>query len=446
MPIPLPRSRARVFFSVMAACGVALVACVVSDFADGQYACNPAGDTTCPPGLLCARDGRCRSHDVEAGSMPPPPSSEASADAPIGSDAGVDASDAANPCDNAMWISLVDGRAPAAVTLTADGRLYAAGQANGAQSWVAELDSCDGGLIKETVFDVPGATKTQLLGLVPVGNELAFSGGGEQPNGVYGLVDETPAPKTSVAIAGAGFSNLSRSVLASDGAVWHSGGQHFFETVQTGWIVRTVAGAQTCQLTGGMSVALAPGPSNGSMYVIRNNATSSQVGMLDAQCNAGPSVGDALAIGTNFVGVTTLIAAPGALYALGSVNSMPTNSFAFLAALDLATGKWEVSTLDPNPSEPDLLSVAAFDTHSLYLGVNERAGFGTGRSTLYRYDPPFAAGSKFAALGLPFGAFEFPVHDLAVAPFGKDGVYIVAATPQGVGGVARCRKSGECAK
>jgi hypothetical protein len=434
--------RRRVFFSVTGACVVTLAACVVSDFADGQYACNPDGDSACPPGLLCARDGVCRSHDVEAGAVTPSP--EAASDAPTANDGG-DAGDATNPCDNAMWITLVDGRAPLAVTLTDDGRLYTGGQANGTQSWVAEVDTCDGGLIKETLFDVQGAVKPNVGGLVAAGNDLAFCGGAEAPNGVYGLVDRTPAATTGKAIGGQGFSGFGRSVVASDGAVWHSGAQHYFESIQTGWVVRTVAGAETCQLTGGSSVALAPGPTTGSMYVMRNGATSSQVGIVDSACVAGAAVGSPLAIGTNALGVATLIAAPGALYALGSVNSAPASSFAFLAALDLATGTWTTATLDPNPSEPDILQVAAFDTHALYLGVNERAGFGTGRPTFYRYDPPFTASSAFAVLGLPFGAVQIALRDMAVAPLGKDGVYVVASSLSGSGGIARCRKSGECA-
>ena len=46
----------------------ALGACVSSDFAEGQFLCDPSrGEGTCPPGLRCAADGRCRSSDISAG-------------------------------------------------------------------------------------------------------------------------------------------------------------------------------------------------------------------------------------------------------------------------------------------------------------------------------------------------------------------------------------------
>jgi hypothetical protein len=35
-------------------------ACVSSDFADGQFLCDPAGNASCPPDMMCAADGTCR--------------------------------------------------------------------------------------------------------------------------------------------------------------------------------------------------------------------------------------------------------------------------------------------------------------------------------------------------------------------------------------------------
>jgi hypothetical protein len=44
------------------------VACVSSDFAEGQFLCDAAaGEDACPPGLRCAADGRCRSQDPSSG-------------------------------------------------------------------------------------------------------------------------------------------------------------------------------------------------------------------------------------------------------------------------------------------------------------------------------------------------------------------------------------------
>jgi hypothetical protein len=48
---------------------LALVAgCLATDFQDGQFLCDPgaASVDACPEGLGCARDGRCRKHDVVA--------------------------------------------------------------------------------------------------------------------------------------------------------------------------------------------------------------------------------------------------------------------------------------------------------------------------------------------------------------------------------------------
>jgi hypothetical protein len=45
-----------------------LVFCVSNDFASGQFACTPGPNAACPPGLVCADDGRCRTSAlVEAG-------------------------------------------------------------------------------------------------------------------------------------------------------------------------------------------------------------------------------------------------------------------------------------------------------------------------------------------------------------------------------------------
>ena len=58
------------------ACGV-----VDTTFADGQYGCDPDASGGCPPGLVCAVDGRCRHErgdagpgdDIDADDTPPPP-------------------------------------------------------------------------------------------------------------------------------------------------------------------------------------------------------------------------------------------------------------------------------------------------------------------------------------------------------------------------------------
>ena len=62
-----------------------LLACVSSDFADGVYACEPIANPACPPGLVCAGDGRCRvsaSAGAEGGEDRLA-TSDASADAPV---------------------------------------------------------------------------------------------------------------------------------------------------------------------------------------------------------------------------------------------------------------------------------------------------------------------------------------------------------------------------
>ena len=58
---------------------------------------------------------------------------------------------------------------------------------------------------------------------------------------------------------------------------------------------------------------------------------------------------------------------------------------------------------------------------------------------------PASTTSVPVTTALPFGATQIPVRSLAVAPAGIDGVYIVAGSIDGTGGIARCKKSGECA-
>ncbi len=433
--------RRRVAIVVMGAFVVTITACVVSDFAEGQYTCNPDGDTACPPGLLCARDGLCRAHDVEAGTTPITP--EAAADVMTDT---ADASDAFDPCSSATWVTLVDGRTPLSVALSGDGRLYAGGQANGTQAWIAELDSCDGSISKESLFDIPGGAKANVSGLVVTPTtDVGFCGGSSDPAGVFGRSDNTGAPTARQSVAGAGISGFTRAAVATDGAVWFSGAKNIFGA-QDGWVIRTVGATKTCELTVG-ETAVVTTASDGTVYVIHYpSGGAPQVSVINEQCVLGASVGEALAIGTNALGVANLIAAPGVFYAAGNVNSAPTNSFAWFSVLDRTTGKWTSTTVDPNPAEADLLQSAGFDTRSIFLGVNERAGFGTGRPTMYRFDPPFLAASKPAALGLPFGAVQIALRDIAVAALGKDGVYVVAGSLQDSGGIARCRKNGECPK
>ena len=46
--------------------GFAWTACVSDFFADGRFTCDLDGAAECPPGLLCASDGRCRANELAA--------------------------------------------------------------------------------------------------------------------------------------------------------------------------------------------------------------------------------------------------------------------------------------------------------------------------------------------------------------------------------------------
>jgi hypothetical protein len=60
-----------------------LAACVSTSFQEGTFACDPVAAPSCPPGLVCASDGRCRS------------SADGGLDATAPADGGSDARDAA---------------------------------------------------------------------------------------------------------------------------------------------------------------------------------------------------------------------------------------------------------------------------------------------------------------------------------------------------------------
>ena len=426
---------------ILFAAGVAgIAACVASDFADGQFACNPDGEAACPPGLLCARDGLCRTRDLadaQGPVVPPDAPAEASDGA---TEQAPDASEAGDACASATWALLTDAHAPFGVALGDDGRLYVSGQSS-SEGWVAELDTCDGGVVREKTFAVPGTTTPTVNVLLATPTAVLGCGGGAQPDALAGTIDKALTTPAFSAVTGSGFSGFNGIAVATDGAMWVSGNKQLFATPQQGWVVRTTA--PKCEATLGVGTAIAQGPS-GSMYVMVDSAGgTSQVSLIDPACAVGATVGPPLAVGTS-ISTSSLLVQSGVLYAGGTAMATGNNRFVFLAALDLATKVWTVTPLDPNPLEPDILNGAVTDTSAFFLGVTQRAGFGTGTATIYRFDPPYTKTSIPAAITLPFGALQLAARSLAVAPAGQDGVYIVGGSIDGTGGIARCRKSGDC--
>lgn len=437
----MTRSRRNYAVAVLAACIASFVACVASDFTDGQYACDPAGAAACPPGLVCARDGLCRVHDVADGQGPFVPPDANGETGVVSMDATTDAGDASDACATATWSLVTDAWTPLAVALADDGRLFAGGQA-GNQGWLAEVDSCDGGIVRQKTFAVSGTTGPVVDAMLPTATKLLVCGGAAVPDAIYGTVDKALTTPVLTTFAGTNITGFSGIAVATDGAIWTAGTKNIFGTPSQGWVVHT--SAPKCEATIGTSAVIAAAPA-GSMYVLVDSVSAgSQVMLVDPACALGATVGPPLVLGTS-INSTSLLVQKGVLYAGGTALTATANRFVFLAGLDLVSKKWTVTTVDPNPTEPDVLGASASDTNAFFLGVTQRAGFGTGTSTLYRFDPPFTTTSVPVTTALPFGATQIPVRSLAVAPAGIDGVYIVAGSIDGTGGIARCKKSGECA-
>ncbi len=411
---------------VIGALGVsAFGACVTADFEDGKYACTPGASAVCPDGLLCARDGRCRLRE-----LPAVDDSGAADTAPV--DSGTDAGD----CTSAKWRAIFDARAPEAVEVRSDGRVFAVGAA-GTAAWIAELDRCTGAVVKERTLIADQQTETIFHTIASQGDDLVVAGGskGGDAGQVYhgrfalDLTPATPTDRTKLPIGDA-----TRLSIGADGTNWVSGTQP-----GGGFVARI--GSTICSAT----FATAPGGlvarDTGAADLLRDG-NPAPLAFVDSACavSAAPQT---LVVGNGNVDVTSMVAARGGLVAIGTALGTGSNTFFWIGETKVGESTWSLATLDPNTLDRDVGRRIVFDGTSLFAAVSQRASANSGTPTLYRYDGAIFPPSKPFWAATPFGPILLEVRDVAASAGTSDAVYVAAAANQG-GGIARCTKAGQC--
>lgn len=440
LPSARSRRRHRLAFALLVATSLALalvVNCVDSEFQDGRFACVPPSGP-CPPGLQCAPDGRCRTGgegpSIEGGNGE-------------GSSLDVATSDtSAPPCVESRWSLEVDGRAPAAVATTDDGRVFAAGTIGGGAGWIAELDRCDGGILREQSYGIMGS-RTRFAAIAPVDstNELVVSGTATSEAGatntpVHGRFKAADLAQVTLLAEGTGVSSeATLTAVGKDGAQWMSG-----PNAQGGGGFIARVDPPTCTLP----LTSRPGAitfgSDGKLRVMREAPLAgAPLDVIAGDCkNEGPGA-DPLAVGTGTVTPGGLVSVPNdRLAATGTAQAANGTSF-WIAKQQDDPKKWTVVSFDPNPADPDLGRSIASDGEALFLGVSQRAVGATGTPTLYRFDIMLTPMARQVWSASPFGPRLFDIRQIAVDKAGRDSIFVVATTGNS-GAIARCTKAGEC--
>jgi hypothetical protein len=431
------RRVAALLLSSTVGCLIIVNACVDSDFQSGRFGCDPPNGE-CPPGLRCAADGRCRTGDVpvtlEDGSI------DGSVSDVVTSETGV------SNCVESRWTLEVDARAPASVTTTDDGRVFAAGTI-GNSGWIAEFDRCDGGLVREQSYGIMGSrTKFAAIAPAPLTNELVVSGTATSEAGatntpVHGRFKAADLAQVALAAEGTGISSEATLIaVGKDGAQWMSGAN---ATGGGGFIARVDAPTCTLPLTSRPG-AIAIG-SDGKLRVMREGplAPGAPLDVIAGDCkNEGPGA-DPLAVGAGTVTPGGLVPILGdRLAATGTAQAANGTSF-WIAKQQDDPKKWTVVSFDPNPADPDLGRSIAYDGEALFLGVSQRAVGATGTPTLYRFDVALTPMARQVWSASPFGPRLFDIRQIAVDKAGKDSIFVVA-TVGSSGAIARCTKAGQC--
>lgn len=429
-------------------------ACVESAFEDGRFACTVNGGPSkdeCPPGLICASDGRCRSADLtlmgEGGPSPDPD--------------GGDSIDAANPppdgpidpCSIA-WTSTVTDRAPSALVLDPEGRLFIGGS-SAKKGWIAELDACDGGTIRERLFDVAGGKEPEVHAMAISGKDIVI--GGAMNSGADGLVGRfdrvTFADSGSLtSIKGTGLVSIDHIAIADDGAVWLGGAQEIFASTQTGWLIRIPPnGLVSCNLRPSQGVGGLLPDASGRVLVELNEANHTM--LLDlAQPNCALTVtGTPIAIQPpNGSGGWFLAGSRQRTIIVGSNGPEPgANERGLIAQRNGVDGTTFTTTfLDPAVGGIDLVVRAATqdDGTALYAGGTHNATLSGGTPVVYRYALPLTANATPIWSTPPYSGAIAPIQAMVVEPGAKEGVYVTGAQlpNRQQGAIAKCRKTDGC--
>lgn len=404
-------------------------ACVDDQFEDGRFACTKGG--ACPPGLVCASDGRCRLTDIDASTDGPP-------DAVDEDTSTVDA----GACPAQRWTIDLDARAPSSLARADDGRLFATGVA-GSAGWLAEIDPCDGGIVREQTFTLPNTKSTKFAQVaVASAEEVVVAGGVLAPDAatstpVFGRFRADSLAKVSLIAAGTGVSaEATLTTVGKDGAQWIAGSN---TAGAQGFIARVDSPLCTATLgsrPGGLAVA-----TDGTVRVIREG-TSATSEVFDTTCKAVTTdVPDPIVIGNGTVTPNGLTSTGDSLATLGTAQA--TNGTSFFVAQLSAPKTWSVVSIDPNPFDPDVGRGIVFDGASIFFAVSQRVVGSNGTPTIYRFDAPLGLSSKQVWSATPFGTRLLDVRAIAVDPTGSDGVYVAAASGSN-GAISRCTKAGAC--
>ena len=300
----------------------------------------------------------------------------------------------------------------------------------GGEAWVAELDSCDGGIIREKTFAVPGATGVAIYELHGTPTQLFACGGAAQPNAVYGNIDRAlTTPHRSRWPPG--------TANSSPGLLAHRA-RHRRRALavgnRRGRLQLALAGLGGPRHGAGARPRWVSTPSSrrgqgrrGSMYVMVDSAAgTSQVSLMDLGLHAGRHgrpAADARNDDRHVVALRRERHSPRGGHGRG-------HRIEPLCVPRRARSHDEdVDGDDAGPqSRGARRARAGRERHELrdlpQRAVSQRAGFGTGTATVYRFVPPYTTTSVPATTTLPVGAKQIAVRAVAVAPAGQDGVYV----------------------
>jgi hypothetical protein len=350
-------------------------------------------------------------------------------------------------CATATWLAQPDGALPYALALNPEGRLFAGGSA-GAEAWLAEVDRCDGGIMKEIRFAVADTAINQVLALVATDTEIHAAGGAgnvQTDKGMYarsGLALDRVEVRT---FPGDGISSFSSITRADDGTVWLAGGKAYFQLSQTGWGVRL--GSSECEFAfGDFLGAIVPngGPTVVAVAQIGEKATLVEIPEKCEPTNALPPL-DLLEQGLPL----DIVAEGDARFVVGSAGGKDKSQYGYVASW--RGGAWTAARVDPTPTASDDLSQVATDGVALFAAGRQNATFTSGAPTLYRFELPLGVDSVPKWKSLAFGSqllFLVP-DDVKVGRSGDDALFVAGASRSGdagppVGAIARCRKSSGC--
>ncbi len=419
---------------------VALAACVSDFFEDGRFTCESS--PTCPPGLICASDKRCRAQEVTI------------ADAAIDIEEPFPDSGTATPpdsCTSAAWTSQPTGRTASALAMSEDNKLYAGGSA-GKRGWIAEIDTCTGGVVRELLFDVQGSTDPVVQGIALSGTDLLVSGVvtvGGASEALYARFSTKDFTRSAITTQpGAGIIGANHIAVRSDGTVFIGGAVHIFEATMTGWLIRIEKDAVKCQSFPASSITAFFRDPAGELLVVTNEADKSQRLSKTGDACTTAQFGEALVFpngttgGSN--GITGTIEQP---ILVGGTGPAPGgNETGYIA---VRNGSWTLFPQpDPNPQKIDHFLRAGTDGEALFVASLQNATLTGGTPLLARYALPLTPSSAPVWTTSAFGPALAPVEAVLVGPKGSDAIFLAGTELPGrtKSAIARCRKATGCAQ